>query len=185
VLATWKSTMHPCAKNFKVKTLCEQEPLIQNLRDSLADESDPAATKAKVYALTGLVKDSTVRDDFLANKGMELLLSIFIKQGEEWDSTREKIALFVMDTFLDENMGAELGIWPPKQTTADMDSLRCTEPEVLSDACWKYHLEEQGQEQSWKDWQMHFSRLLAEARERDGAAEEVDSENGVGAKDEL
>lgn len=161
----WESLMHlECEKDAKDKRDCESRSLIKQLQQSLQQETDPAVTKAKISLLAGLTKDPGMRDDFLADAGMELLLSIFVRQDKQWDSTRVKIAQYVIDTFLDEDMGAQLGIWPKYSL---LDTKHCAKPEhTLNEGCWEYHLEkvklEAGAEAG--EWQTELLRLLRKTR---------------------
>lgn len=69
-------------------------------------------TKAKSSALRGLIKSPLIRDDFLANGGMAQILQILTLERPELVSDQQKLANLVMDNFLDEDMGATLGVWP-------------------------------------------------------------------------
>jgi nucleotide exchange factor SIL1 len=176
----WKSLTHSeCGTNSKEMSDCESQNLITKLRQSLQHETDPAVTKAKISALTGLTKDPAMRDAFLEDTGMELLLSIFVKEGSRWDGTRVKIAQYIMDSFLDEDMGAQLRIWPRHDI---LDSKHCAEPQHASEeGCWEHHLEnmEKGQGEGVEDWLSEFLRLLRKSRgavrshERDTVHEEL------------
>jgi len=153
--ASWKGLMKPsCDGDLG----CEGDELITKVHQSLSTEQDPIAMKAKIYSLHGLTKDSGIRDIFLSEKGMDTLLLIFQREGSEWDAIRVKIAQFVMDTFLDENMGAELGIWPTK---------------VNSDTQWKQQLEKMGRQKQTsegEEWVDEFLRLLKSSNEDAGGA---------------
>jgi nucleotide exchange factor SIL1 len=157
----WESSTYPnSGKIYRDKRVCEPENLFNLLHQSLRQETDPAVTRAKISALAGLTKDPDMRDCFVANLGMEHLLSIFLKEGNQWDSTRVKIAQFVMDTFLDEDMGAQLGIWPRSPA---MDSQNCRDPVLgANQNCWEYHLQKMEQEQGdgTHEWLSEFLRLL-------------------------
>jgi nucleotide exchange factor SIL1 len=171
---SWKRLMAPVcgakSKNSLGKNICEDQDFISKLYQSLAQESDPIASKAKVYALSGLSKDRELRDAFLAKNGMELLLSIFVKDGVHWGVTRVKIAQFVMDTFLDENMGAQLGIWPQEP---EIEGQYCEKPEyAMRDGCWEYHLSKlgSGHPNGGDDWKGEFLKFLGEARGGEAAS---------------
>lgn len=69
-------------------------------------------TKAKSSALRGLVKSPVIRDDFLASGGMAQILKILTLERPELVADQQKLANLVMDNFLDEDMGATLGVWP-------------------------------------------------------------------------
>lgn len=79
-------------------------------------------TKAKTSALRGLIKSPIIRDDFLANEGMAQILKVLVLERPELVPAQQKLANLVMDEFLDEDMGATLGIWPrPGQVDHDWD----------------------------------------------------------------
>lgn len=69
-------------------------------------------TKAKSSALRGLIKSPIIRDDFLANGGMAQILQVLTLERPELAADQQKLANLVMDTFLDEDMGATPGVWP-------------------------------------------------------------------------
>lgn len=165
----WKSLVGPdCEKNSKDKRVCESQSLIEKLRQSLQHETHPVVAKAKISALAGLTKDPDMRDGFLADTGMELLLSIFLKEGSQWDGTRVKIAQYIMDTFLDEDMGAKLGIWPKHSV---LDSKHCAESQhTPKEGCWEYHLQKMELEGA-EEWRSDFLRLLKKSRDTAGGRE--------------
>ena len=107
-LNTWNKLSEPLCGGKS----CREHDLAQYIYQFLEMEFEPSAMKAKIYALHGMLKDEDLRLAFLKLRGMDLLLSIFTRLGEQWDTARVKIAQFVTDTFLDENMGAQLGVWP-------------------------------------------------------------------------
>ncbi|KAF3769223.1 hypothetical protein M406DRAFT_16040, partial [Cryphonectria parasitica EP155] len=69
-------------------------------------------TKAKTSALRGLIKSPTIRDEFLANGGMDGVLRVLLLERPDLVPAQQKLANLVMDSFLDEGMGATLGVWP-------------------------------------------------------------------------
>lgn len=79
-------------------------------------------TKAKTSALRGLIKSPSIRDDFLANGGMAHVLQVLMLERPEMEPAQQKLANLVMDNFLDEGMGAVLGVWPrPGNTDLEWD----------------------------------------------------------------
>ncbi|KAF4981403.1 hypothetical protein FZEAL_2785 [Fusarium zealandicum] len=97
-----------------------------------------AKAKAKVAAITGLVKSDTIRGEFLNNDGMRMLLELLIPEGKEWATAQRKVGQLVLDTFLDEDMGAKLGEWP---RTARASDTECRAPETQTgEGCWDYHV---------------------------------------------
>lgn len=95
----------------------------------------------------GLLKSSKIQAEFLANGGMRSFLRILLRSGEAWDGRRAKVARIVSDVFLDEEVGAVLGVWPA--TTAESSSVVsdasvCEKSGAAADddrGCWEYHLE--------------------------------------------
>ncbi|ROV89965.1 hypothetical protein VMCG_10088 [Cytospora schulzeri] len=69
-------------------------------------------TKAKAGALRGLIKSPKIRDDFLANGGMAQVLQVLVLERPEMVPAQQKLANLVLDSFLDESMGATPGVWP-------------------------------------------------------------------------
>lgn len=84
-------------------------------RDAVSHGSegdDLTLTKAKTSALKGLIKSPIIRDDFLANDGMAQVLKVLVLEKPKLVPAQQKLANLVMDEFLDEDMGATLGVWP-------------------------------------------------------------------------
>lgn len=134
LLRFWDSEFPPSCPSIREITSaepsCEQIAVGVKMRNLISSETSPEVLKAQIYTLNGLSKDKGVRDAFVADGGMEVLLSKFSpcasssEQITIVDSDEQKhlqvlpakIAQFVMDTFLDEDMGAEIGIWPQSNT---------------------------------------------------------------------
>lgn len=115
--------------------------MVERMLLLLREETDPAAMKAKIYALTGLMKNADIKDRFLEQEGLGELLSIFRSefQNKEWDGVRVKLAEFVSDNFLDEDMGAGLGKWPTAISASDKTCAKETKKgEPSDDKCWDY-----------------------------------------------
>ncbi|KAK0628470.1 hypothetical protein B0T17DRAFT_490372 [Bombardia bombarda] len=107
--------------------------------------ADAALTKARVSAISGLLKNDAVRAHFLAHGGMEHLLQLLTddatSSSAEWEPVRRKAGLLVLDNFLDENMGAALGEWP---IGAQADDRECAaKPQEgttdVTSECWDWH----------------------------------------------
>jgi len=169
---SWKALMQPVCDGRGIDN-CEDGLLTDNVIRALETEQEPSAMRAKIGTLSGLSKNQGIRDDFLAKNGMELLLSIFLKEGVRWDGTRVKIARFIMDTFLDENMGADLGVWP---TQAAADSTFCEQrADSVHDGCWEHHLEKMTvaiPSYHEDNWRVDFLRLLRESNGRQRRADQ-------------
>ncbi|KLU81524.1 SIL1 [Magnaporthiopsis poae ATCC 64411] len=109
----------------------DQEPRAAGRESSLA--------RAKLSAIKGLIKSARIRQDFLEKGGMREVLRVLLVKDSLFAEAQVKAANLVTDTFLDENMGATLGLWPAKApahvATCDRES-----PD-LSDGCWRLWIE--------------------------------------------
>lgn len=106
--------------------------------DAVDDASTPAKVKAKVMALNGLIKNDRLRSAFLDHDGMKTLLEVLLQDGKQWTAAQRKVGQLALDNFLDEDMGATLGVWP---TEYKMDDKKCqSEEKQLEDGCWDYHV---------------------------------------------
>lgn len=123
--------------------------------------------KAKITAINQLLHSDTFRTNFLSNKGMELLLHIFNKAGDEYDPVRRKVAQLVIDNFLDEEMGATVGIWPKMPITEDKICREDME-RTLEDGCWEYHVGQFGRMNKGMKWVGEFEKLLKGRRSKFG-----------------
>lgn len=89
---------------------------------SKAEGNQLTLTKAKAGALRGLIKSPAIRDDFLAQEGMAHVLQVLALERPELLQAQQKLANLVLDNFLDEGMGATLGVWPrPGEVDHDWD----------------------------------------------------------------
>ena len=169
ICTSWSSLMTDCNSDNPLNTRCEPSDLVPTIMKSLELEPHPDAAKSKVYALSNLVKDLSLRDTFLSQNGMSLLSRVFTRRSPDgndtWEPVRKRIAYFVMDTFLDEGMGAQLGIWPQEPVIQDR---YCELDEYAHrDGCWEYHLVKGGAADSGADgegWMGEFLRLVKAAR---------------------
>ncbi|KAK1449903.1 nucleotide exchange factor SIL1 [Colletotrichum melonis] len=91
--------------------------------------------KAQVAAIKGLIKSPTIRDDFIANKGMDRLLEVLAPEDAQWETAQRKTGQLVLDSFLDENMGADVGVWPLFKASEADRSKRVADR--VSDENWK------------------------------------------------
>lgn len=139
------------------------------MKTRLGREKDPAALKAKVKAISGLIREPTIRKQFLESKGMEMLLAIYLKKGEQWDTVREKVAQLAMDNFLDEGMGAQLGIWPEKAAAETNWKVCETRGTMLDDGCWEHHVEVFAKASPTATWAKEFLKMLKKQRPKSGA----------------
>lgn len=102
-----------------------------------AKRNDPGLAKARISAISGLLKDQGIRKQFLAAGGMDLLLEVLVEnQDSEWEPAQRKIGFLVLDNFLDENMGASLGEWP---TEKQASAKECEGRSEVKADCWDWH----------------------------------------------
>ncbi|KAK3335643.1 hypothetical protein B0T19DRAFT_364201, partial [Cercophora scortea] len=106
--------------------------------------TDPTLAKARVSAISSLLKNPTIRQHYLANGGIDLLLQVLAAShtdSPDWEPARRRAGLLVLDTFLDEDMGAVLGEWPT-DTTPQADDKTCAAAQSdrdVSGQCWDWH----------------------------------------------
>lgn len=139
---------------------------VSMLRNRLGREKDAGALKAKVGAISGLLREPLIRDEFLEKGGMELLLAIFLKKGEQFDAVREKVGQLVMDNFLDEGMGAELGVFP-KGGVGEKGVCE-TKGAMLGDGCWETHVETFSKASPKENWAKELLGALKSERKKVG-----------------
>ena len=154
----WRPIANPTCV---LRSIGKQLGLITWLRDGLLD----ATMRAKIAALSGFLKHEQLRDELLKQGVMEYLLEVMLEEHEGWNVVRKRIAQLLMDVFLDEDLGAELGIWPKGQVAKDAV---CAETDTRTeDGCWEYHI------RSWKEiWKQPWAKELLKAldSQRAGAA---------------
>ncbi|CAJ2501098.1 Uu.00g039510.m01.CDS01 [Anthostomella pinea] len=133
------------------------QPLRHELYHKLAPTTEPGSKGESLEAdfigrnlaaLPGLLKSPKIRAEFLENDGMRSFLKILLREGADWDPRRPKVASIVSDTFLDEALGASLGIWPTRGP-ADASVCAAGGPECLDEGCWEYHLEKMSGDPQW------------------------------------
>ncbi|KAK0703616.1 hypothetical protein B0T26DRAFT_658900 [Lasiosphaeria miniovina] len=152
--------------------------------------SDPAVAKARVAAVSGLLKNDAIRREFLAGGGMDLLLEVLAAGGSseaaaaavDWEPVQRKVALLLLDNFLDGDMGAALGEWPLGPAASDK---ACAEVAGSGSAeggdCWDWYVKQLGQ-RYWSDkshWSGELWSKLKEQRKANGSGK------GRAAKTEL
>ncbi|KAH7133634.1 hypothetical protein EDB81DRAFT_845137 [Dactylonectria macrodidyma] len=141
-----------------------------------ADAKQSASkVKAKVAAINGLIKSDRIRAEFLKGIGMRNLLEVLVPEGKEWATAQRKVGQLVLDTFLDEDMGAKLGQWPNKPRSSDA---RCGTAEgQTEEGCWDYHVEKimKANKRDSGHWSKDLSKRLAAARKNMKASGHQDS----------
>ncbi|KAK7941047.1 uncharacterized protein PG986_013434 [Apiospora aurea] len=124
-----------------------------------ADASNEATWMRALLAVVGkLLKSDKIRGEFLDNKGMEDFLRILMTKGPEWEPARAKVARIVMDNFLDENVGAKTGVWPPRFST---QVYVCdTEGREFDDSCWVLYLGRIIKDRPQESWAQELYSML-------------------------
>lgn len=130
-------------------------------QDTVSVADSPAKVKAAVSAINGLIKNGDIRKGFLENSGMKQLLSVLCQDKPEWAGAQRKVAQLVLDTFLDEDMGAQLGQWPKGKASANGV---CAAAETeLDDGCWDYHADRMVKLHG-TSWSKELKQRLGDAR---------------------
>jgi nucleotide exchange factor SIL1 len=163
----WRVVMYPtCGTELMHSKTRGKDNFVAILRSRLGREKDAGALKAKITAISGLLKEPVIRGDFLDKGGMEMLLAIFLKKGEQFDSVRQKVAQLITDNFLDESMGATLGIWPKMPVN---EGKVCEGKErMLEDGCWESHVNAFSEKEPKEEWAKEFLAALKEQRTKWG-----------------
>ncbi|KAI1142726.1 hypothetical protein F5Y05DRAFT_128742 [Hypoxylon sp. FL0543] len=130
---------------------------------SAEEASEAYFARIKLAVLDGLLKSDKIKEQFMEHDGMKNLLRILLRKEEVWDSRRAKVARIVSDTFLDEDVGARLGVWPTVSVT---DASVCAEggPDSLEEGCWEYHLETISQDPRDAEWSRPLLDMLRQRR---------------------
>lgn len=163
-IGSWKEIFCPSAKEQKD---CEERSIVEEFIWAFKQDTDPAAIRAVINALHGFTKDTAIRDEFVLAEGMEHLAQIFIRPEDEYpnyDGVRLKIMNFITDTFLDEEMGAEVGLWPRSKRRHPS---KCATPVGITTmwpGCWESYISEKmkGKEGSemWKTYEQFFENIV-------------------------
>ncbi|KAG6008935.1 hypothetical protein E4U43_000080 [Claviceps pusilla] len=129
-----------------------------------------ARVKSKVAVINGLIKDSSIRAEFLREGGMSLLLSILLPQDKEWTGAQRKVGQLVLDNFLDADMGAVLGQWPTTPRLPDAECEAEEEEAQRAEGCWDYHVTRIAEttRASQGDWSRDLVDRLAAVRGEHG-----------------
>ncbi|GAP87300.1 putative nucleotide exchange factor SIL1 [Rosellinia necatrix] len=153
---------------------CEAElhSIQHELFHRLAPTSEPG-TKSELQevenirvhltVISGLLKSPKIRTEFLENNGMQNFLRVLLRDGEAWESRKAKVAQITSDTFLDEDFGATLGLWPRKHQAGASICAGAGSPS-FDDECWEHHLENIGQGAGAPEWSEHLLSLIRQAQ---------------------
>ncbi|CAI4216680.1 unnamed protein product [Parascedosporium putredinis] len=123
-----------------------------------AEALSPAAASrvgSTVFAIKGLLQSTAIRDDFLASGGMKKLAEVMAVDDAAWDGAQRKVGYLLLDTFLDHDAGASLGLWPRGLVAGD-DACAKGEDGGQEDGCWEFYLKSivqrhQGEKGHWSE----------------------------------
>ncbi|KAI8624694.1 hypothetical protein F5Y19DRAFT_467671 [Xylariaceae sp. FL1651] len=157
---SWESIMEkPCnspSQSIKHELFHRLTPISGTDTELEYQEAD--TIRFCLSVISGLMKSPKFRTEFLDNSGMQSFLQILLREGEVWEPRKAKIAQIISDTFLDEDLGATLGIWPGEQ----VDASHCVEggSKSLGDECWEHHLQQVNQRAGAPEWSEQLLSLL-------------------------
>ncbi|KAI1468878.1 uncharacterized protein F4812DRAFT_349521 [Daldinia caldariorum] len=154
-----------------------------------AEAEEAYAARLHLAVLDGLLKSPRIARQFLAEDGMRHLLSMLLRADTDpaWAARKAKVARIVSDVFLDEDLGAELGVWPePGSAAEDASVCAAAGPEALGDGCWEYHLERISRGPEAPDWSAPLLELVRRRRaEQKKGGEEEEPAAQRSSRDEL
>ena len=134
---------------------------------------DPSLTKARISAISGLLKSDLIRKEFLSNAGMERLLEVLtvdsgsVGQNEDWEPAQRRAGLLVLDNFLDPDMGAKLGEWPIGTQASDQVCVQENKSDAgVSAQCWDWYAKNfaAGHKKDKGHWSHELVKKLGEQR---------------------
>lgn len=134
----------------------------------LAPTTSPLSLKSQISALSGLLKSPEIEKSFLEQGGTSYLQSVFLKSGSQYDVVRKRVVQLLMDNFLDDSMGARIGVWP-KVDVVQKGEKECN-GDVINDECWaQYGKGFYGTEGGKKEWMGEFLERIGQGQsgERD------------------
>ncbi|KAK3355700.1 hypothetical protein B0H65DRAFT_415525 [Neurospora tetraspora] len=165
----------------------------------------PSLTKARISAISGLLKSPSIRQSFLSANGMDLLLQVLLdtttaSQGqgaaEEWEKVRRQAGHLILDNFLDEDMGAVLGEWPDAVRDVQASDKECAsraasrsdgEKKEGQGDCWDWHAKQLADryKKEGKGGDGHWSWELWNKLKEQRKNASSNKKNKGGKKDEL
>ncbi|KKA27303.1 hypothetical protein TD95_003996 [Thielaviopsis punctulata] len=161
------------------------QPLIAAVVDAEAvgdsQRAVEVAHKARsmVSLYSGLLQSPSFRAQFLAAGGMRHLLQLLLREETELKTAQRRAGQVVMDTFLDEDMGAKRGQWPLQAPLVgkEAETVCLAKETETSERCWDFHVE-RIMKKNKKD-ENHWSKALHEALKQERKL------SGVPGKEEL
>ncbi|KAK4189708.1 hypothetical protein QBC35DRAFT_492122 [Podospora australis] len=154
-----------------------------------------AVAKARLSALSGLLKSPIIRVEFLAAGGPEEILSFLNRirssssssspagSSDGWEGAYRTAAFLMLDNFLDGEMGAALGEWPRGNQAHDSECLK-KDPWQVTAECWDWTAH-QFSKHNAKDrdhWSHDLAKKLVQQRKANNKMPEA---KGRSAKEEL
>lgn len=178
VVKNWKDIMqHPCAKDKTLLRDCLYSSLTPgDTSDKTKSTASAAKLKAKVAAINGLIKDPSIRKEFLESGGMRQLQQILLPEGKEWAGAQRKVGQLALDNFLDEDMGATLGEWPRR---GKLDDKSCASSAFrVEEGCWDYHVARimKANKGDKNHWSRDLTNRLGAIRKKGGPASRIHQE---------
>jgi len=106
-----------------------------------------------------LLRSPKIKAEFLESNGMQSFLQTLLRDGDGWEAMKGTVARIVSDIFLDEDLGATVGLWP---RTQQVDAVQCTGSgsQSLGDECWEYHLRKITQSPDAPEWSRQLLALI-------------------------
>ncbi|OTB13981.1 hypothetical protein K445DRAFT_368163 [Daldinia sp. EC12] len=140
------------------------------------EEAEAYAARLNLAVLDGLLKSPAITQQFLAHDGMRHFLQILLQTDPAWDARKAKVARIVSDIFLDEDLGAVLGVWPTTGSVAEPGVCEAGGKDSLGEGCWEYHLESMARHPDAPDWCRPLLDLLRRRRAEKPVAQHVRDE---------
>ncbi|KAI1213908.1 uncharacterized protein F4807DRAFT_204934 [Annulohypoxylon truncatum] len=132
---------------------------------SAEEVADIYRTRLSLIVLEPLLKSAPIRSQFLRADGMQRLLEVLLRgENAVWQDQRPKVARIVSDTFLDEEFGAALGVWPTAAQATEDGVCAAGGTESRGDGCWEFHLERIGRDPGHAEWSRPLLDLLKRRR---------------------
>lgn len=139
-----------------------------------AEEYARAVSRAgsSVFAAKGLIQNPAIRDDFIAKGGMGNLLEVLAAGDERWAPAQRKVGHLLLDTFLDPETGATLGVWPVGEAEGNEV---CAAGGVVREGCVDFYVKEiAGRNKREKGhWSVEVYDRLRAARKGKGKKDEL------------
>ena len=160
-----KLTVTPCPSTASAVSLGERVFGSFIARGAGGHDGTAVLPKARLSALNGLLKSDAIKMDFLSRDGMTRILELLLSKRPEHEAAQRKAANLVMDNFLDEEMGANTGLWPRGDVRTRSDCLSSEQPAVTEN-CWDAHMETLAKQHRGDSahWSIALWSLLKERR---------------------